>query len=70
MERDVAKGFAVWVFGLGVPRHEVTGPGPETTQTASLECLWRSGLPKRTGSLKETTQATQKRPPAAEARRF
>ena len=26
-ERDVAKGFAVWVFGLGVPRHEVTGPG-------------------------------------------
>ena len=32
--------------------------------------LWGSGLPRGAGSFKETTQATQKRPPAAEARRF
>ena len=44
---------------------------PETTQTASLECL-SGGRASRggAGSFKETTQATQKRPPAAEARRF
>ena len=47
---------------------------PQTFQTASLECLWgafgRPGLPRGAGGLKETTQATQNRPPVAKARRF
>ena len=47
---------------------------PQSTQTVSLECLWAAfwGRTSRggPGGLKETTQATQKGPPAAEARRF
>ena len=47
---------------------------PQTTQTVSLECLWAAfwgpGLPRGAGGLKETTRATQKGPPPAEARRF
>ena len=37
---------------------------------ATLGCLWGPGLPRGAGSLKETTQATQNWPPAAEARRL
>ena len=43
---------------------------PKRLLGVSLGCLWGPGLPRGAGGLKETTQATQKGSPAAEARRF
>ena len=49
---------------------ETTPDDPNHLLGVPQGCLWGPGLPRGAGSLKETTQATQKRPPAAEASRF
>ncbi len=49
---------------------ETTPDDPNRVLGVPLGCLWGPGLPRGAGGLKETTQATQKGPPAAEARRF
>ena len=49
---------------------ERTPDDPNRFLGVPLGCLLGPGLPRGAGGLKETTQATQKRPPAAEARRF
>ena len=64
---------------FGGPEASQRGPGDfqETTPDdpnrflgVPLGCLWGPGLPRGAGGLKEATRATQKGPPAAEARSF
>ena len=43
---------------------------PEMILGMPLGCHWGPGLPRGAGGLKEATRATQKGPPAAEARSF
>ena len=49
---------------------ERTPDDPNRFLGVPLGFLMGPGLPRGAGGLKETTQATQKGPPAAEARRF
>ena len=49
---------------------ETTPDDPNRLLGVPLGCLWGPGLPRGAGGLKETTQATQNGPPAAEALRL
>ena len=49
---------------------ETTPDDPNRFLGVPLGCLWGPGLPRGAGGLKEATRATQKGPPAAEARSF
>ena len=49
---------------------ETTPDDPNSFLGVPLGCLWGPGLPRGAGGLKETTRATQKGPPAADARSF